>query len=178
MSLYTVTAGHSDTQPGNTWNGHREADLMLRLRHIVAAKLRADGHMVREDGRRGENLPLVSAQRLIDGSRLALELHTNGSTNPRAEGVEVVARPELKREAQAIAHAIGGVLQIPTRRVGGWWPMDELVRERGFTPGFANRGGLIVEVFFQSNPRELAKYLERHWLVAGAIARAVQEVAP
>ena len=178
MSLYTITAGHSSEEPGNTWNGHKEAALMLDLRYMVAAKLRSDGHMVREDGQRGENLPLVSAQRLIDGSRLALELHTNGSTNPRAEGVEVVALPEHKKAAQAIARAIGGVLQIPVRRVDGWWPMDELVRERKFTPGFARRGGLIVEVFFQSNPRELAVYLERKWLVASAIARAVQEVAP
>ncbi|MDO8903954.1 N-acetylmuramoyl-L-alanine amidase [Hydrogenophaga sp.] len=170
----TVTAGHGGTDPGNTWNGHHEAKLMMQLRHILAAKLRSEGHIVREDGGRGENWALSDAMRLIAGSTVALELHTNASTNQSATGVEVVSLPEHRELSQRVAHAIGSVLNIPTRRDKGWFPHAQCAAERGFEPGFSKRGGLIVEVFFQSNPEDLRKYLERYWLVASAIARAIQ----
>jgi N-acetylmuramoyl-L-alanine amidase len=169
----TVTAGHGGTDPGNTWNGHHEAKLMTELRHILAAKLRADGHQVREDGGLGENLALSDAVRLIAGADVALELHTNASDNQKATGVEVVALPERRELSQQIAHAIGSVLQIPTRRDKGWFPHAKCAAERGFEPGFSKRGGLIVEVFFQSNPDDLRKYLASNWLVASAIARVI-----
>jgi N-acetylmuramoyl-L-alanine amidase len=169
---FTVTAGHGGTDPGNTWNGQREADLMLELRHIVAIKLREQGHDVKEDGGRGENQTLARAISLIEGADLAMELHTNASANTTATGVEVVAAAGLAHQARAIAGAIGSVLQIPVRRDRGWFPLEQLARERGFTPGFARRGGLIVEVFFQSNADDLAKYQARKWLVASAIAKA------
>jgi N-acetylmuramoyl-L-alanine amidase len=169
----TVTAGHGGADPGNTWNGHQEAKLMMQLRHILAAKLRSDGHIVREDGGLGENWALSDATRLIAGSTVAIELHTNASTNPQATGVEVVSLPEHRELSQRVAHAIGSVLMIPTRRDKGWYPHADWTAEKGFQPGFSRRGGLIVEVFFQSNPEDLRKYLERFWLVASAIAAAL-----
>jgi N-acetylmuramoyl-L-alanine amidase len=169
--IITVTAGHGAADPGNTWGGQREADLMDELGHIVALKLRQAGFEVREDGPRGENWPLAKAMKLVDGSIVAVELHTNASSNTAAQGVEVVARGEHRELAQRLANAIGGVLQIPTRRDRGWLDVAQLQRERGFMPGFVRAGGLIVETFFQSNPRELAAYQERKWLVASAIAR-------
>lgn len=171
---FAVTAGHGAGDPGNTWNGQREADLMAELRFLVALKLRQAGHEVVEDGARGVNRPLAEAMQLIAGTDLALELHTNASSNTRATGVEVIAPADRREAAQAIALAIGGTLMIPARRDAGWYPLDQVARDRGFTPGFARRGGLIVEVFFQSNEEDLRKYQERTWLVAGAIARAAQ----
>lgn len=173
MKIITVTAGHGGTDPGNTWGGEREADLMRELRGIVALKLRGLGHEVREDGGRDENRPLSEAARLVAGSDVAIELHTNASQNVRAEGVEVVADVRHGELAQRLAHAIGGVLQIPVRRRVGWFDADELRAERGFYPGFVRAGGLIVETFFQSNPRELQAYRDRKWLVASAIARVL-----
>ena len=171
--IFTVTAGHSDREPGNTWGGVREADLMDELGHLVAMKLRQAGHTVHEDGGRGENWPLAEAIRLIQRADLAVELHTNANANRSASGVEVVSLPARRDEAQALALAIGGVLQIPVRRDDGWFSAEQLQRERGFMPGFCRHGGLIVETFFQSNPAELAVYRERYWLVAGAIARTM-----
>jgi N-acetylmuramoyl-L-alanine amidase len=174
---YTITAGHGGTDPGNTWNGYREAALMLELRHILASKLRADGHHVREDGARGENWGLADAMALIAGADAALELHTNASDNTAATGVEIVAQAPHAPLAQRLAHAIGGALQIPTRRHQGWYPHAQCAADRKFEPGFSRRGGLIVEVFFQSNPNDLRAYLERKWLVASAIARVLGEGA-
>lgn len=172
---FTVTAGHGSSEPGNTWGGLREADLMDELGHLVARKLIEGGHSAREDGPRGENWPLSAAVTLVNGADLAVELHTNGNENRTATGVEVVARAEHRDAAQAIAHAIGGVLQIPVRRTAGWYDAEQHRKDRGWKnqAAFVRAGGLIVEVFFQSNPGELATYLERRFPVATAIARAM-----
>jgi N-acetylmuramoyl-L-alanine amidase len=173
--VYTVTAGHSEAEPGNTWGGLREADLMLDLRHMVADKLRASGHLVREDGARGVNAALVRAIALIPGAHLAIELHTNASNNRSATGVEVVALPAQRAAAQRVAKAIADVLGIPLRRAAGWYDHHLIKPDRGFEPGFSRRGGLIVEVFFQSNPADLAAYQAKKWMVATAIAKALTE---
>lgn len=170
----TVTAGHGGSDPGNTWGGFHEADLMDELGHLVALKLRQAGFDVREDGPRGENWPLAKAVKLVAGSVVAIELHTNASTSPSATGVEVVATTDNRPLARSLANAIGGVLQIPVRRDGGWFDVMQLQRDRGFMPGFVRAGGLIVETFFQSNAAELARYQERKWLVASAIARELE----
>lgn len=172
---FALTAGHGGSDPGNTKGGEREADLMTDLRYMVAHKLRQEGHTVNEDGGHGENWPLPQAIRLISSCDLAVELHTNASENPTASGVEVVSLPIHRETSQRIASAIGKVLQIPVRRDAGWLSAYTVQKERGFLPGFTRFGGLIVEVFFQSNARDLATYKERKWLVASAIARAMQE---
>lgn len=169
----TITAGHGGDAPGNTWNGYTEGGLMLELRSITAGMLRAAGHQVREDGGLGVNWALSDSMRLIAGADVALELHTNASSNTSATGVEVVAQPQHKALAQRLAHAIGSVLAIPSRREYGWYAHALCAADRKFEPGFSRRGGLIVEVFFQSNKSDLRAYLDKRLLVASAIARVV-----
>lgn len=172
--LYTVTAGHGAHDPGNTANGCKEAELMLQLRYLVAKKIRDAGYKVNEDGVRGENWPLIEAIKLIPRSQLAVELHTNASTDPSAAGVEVIGLPHLRQRAQLIAASIAKVLGIPLRREAGFYDYNTA----GRTLGFCKAGGLIVEVFFQSNKRELELYQSKSWLVASAIAGAMTGPLP
>ena len=176
---FAVTAGHDDKDPGNTANGLREADLMLELRHLVAVRLRAMGHTVVEDGERGVNLPLSAAVRAAAGVDVALELHTNAVANPTAEGIEIVAPKRHRTLSQALAHAIGGVLMSPTRKDKGWYDPEQHRKDRGWNnqAAFVRADGIIIETFFQSNPRELAAYQGKYHLVASAIARVLNEYA-
>ena len=166
----TVTAGHSDTAPGACYFGLREADLMADLRNIVALKLRERGHTVRTDGEGRINKALAYAMAMIGGSDVAIELHTNAFFDPQATGVEVLALPRHRQIAQRLAAAIADVLGLPLRGDGGWRPQEE--SQHG-TLGFVRTGGMVVEVFFLSNPGDLAAYQDRKWLVASAIADAV-----
>jgi N-acetylmuramoyl-L-alanine amidase len=170
MKPYTVTAGHGGTDPGAVHHGHNERDLMTELRDIVAGKLRARGLTVRTDGARGINDPLANALHLIAGSSVAIELHTNASTNPEARGVEVISLPAQKAAAQRIAQGVAKVLNTRTRGDAGWIDQSQSARGR---LGFVNRGGLVVEVFFISNQQELAAYQALKWNVATAIVDAV-----
>lgn len=170
--IYTVTAGHGGSDPGAVANGVTEAELMVELRDIVAHKLRANGHTVRTDGDWRKNLPLPFALTLVPGSKVAIELHTNAHTNPAATGVEVVSMPDKAPLARRIARHIAHTLGLRVRGEGGW--IDQTKTARGRI-GFVRAGGLVVEVFFISNPSDLKAYEERKWLVGSAIVDALEE---
>jgi N-acetylmuramoyl-L-alanine amidase len=166
---FTITAGHGAGDPGAVAKtGETEAALMQELRNILASKMRAMGHAVKTDGAAWQNLPLVHAMTLVPGSHAALELHMNAASNPAATGVEVVSLPKDRELARTIARAIAHTLELPVRGAGGW--IDQSQTHRGRL-GFVRVGGLVVEVCFISNPQDLARYLDRKWLVASAIAR-------
>jgi N-acetylmuramoyl-L-alanine amidase len=172
--IITLTAGHSDTDPGACANGLREADLMEDLRNRVAAHLTGFGHEVRTDGSGAYNLPLREAIKLIEGSNLAVELHVNASDNPQATGVEVVALPAEKYRAQHIANAIAACLGLRLRGEKGW--IDQSATHRGKL-GFVSAGGVIVECFFLSNPDDLAAYQAKTEALAYTLAHAIEFAA-
>ena len=172
MKPYTVTAGHGGADPGAVYQGVAERDLMAELRDIVEHKLRAEGHTVRTDGGWRQNLPLPYAITLVPGSAAAIELHTNAFSNPAAAGVEVISLPKDRELARTIARRIAHTLEIPVRGAGGWIDQSQSARGR---LGFVRAGGLVVEVFFLSNPEEFAKYQARKWMVGSAIVKALTE---
>lgn len=169
---FLISAGHGGTDPGNTASGLREAELVLDLRNIVASKLRQEGHDVVTDGSPKENWILSRAMQLISG-RIAIELHTNASTITTARGVETLSLTKDKQLAQRISKYIATTLNTIVRADRGWLTPEAVKRDRGFYPGFVRQGGLIVEVFFQSNRTELATYQAKKWLVAQAIVDAL-----
>lgn len=172
MKKFTVTAGHGANDPGAVAADGKttEAALMTELRDIVAMKLKAMGHQVKTDGERWQNLPLVHALTLVPGADVAIELHMNAAENHAATGVEVISLPAQKDMARTIARRIAHTLEIPVRGQGGWIDQSQSARGR---LGFVRAGGLVVEVCFISNPSDVARYLDRKWLVAAAIAESL-----
>ena len=173
MSKFTITAGHSDTDPGAVANGLKEAALAVQLRDIVASKLRKLGHTVIEDGEDGKNQPLKTAISLIKGSDKAIEIHFNAAT-PTAKGVETIALPKDKILAQALSQTIARELGTSVRGEGGKGWIDQSQSHRGKL-GFINAGGLIIEVAFITNQLEMDAYQDKFWLVASAIANVLDQ---
>ena len=174
MAEFVITAGHSDVDPGAVGNGQTEAGIARELRNIVASKLRAMGHRVITDGEPASNKPLRDAIALIPQGRVAVELHCNAAASPAAGGVECISLPKDKLLSQRLSRAVARVLELRVRGDGGW--IDQSQSARGKL-GYVNAGGLILEVFFISNPAEMTLYQARKWLVAQAIADVLQEVA-
>ena len=80
--IIVLTAGHSNTDPGAVNGSDREADIAQDIRNIVASILRDDyGLTVRTDGEGKGNLPLREAVKLIRGSDVAIEFHTNAAAS-------------------------------------------------------------------------------------------------
>ena len=169
-----LTAGHSDYDPGAVGNGKTEAGIARELRNIVASKLRGVGERVITDGEPAVNKPLRDAIALIPQGRVAVELHCNAATSPAAGGVECISLPKDKLLSQRLSRAVARVLELRVRGDGGW--IDQSQSARGKL-GYVSAGGLILEVFFISNPQEMAVYQARKWLVAQAIADVLREVA-
>ena len=171
MASFVITAGHSNTDPGAVAKGRTEAAIVADLRNIVALKLRERGHIVTTDGAGTVNQPLPTAISLIRPGLVCVELHCNAAANSTAAGVETISMPRHKALSQRLSQAIAKVLETRVRGDKGW--IDQSQSARGKL-GFVSAGGLIVELFFISNPAELRMYDARKWLVATAIADTLE----
>ncbi|HGG9816156.1 TPA: N-acetylmuramoyl-L-alanine amidase, partial [Neisseria meningitidis] len=106
------------------------------------------GLTVRTDGEGKGNMPLRDAVKLIRGSDVAIEFHTNAAANKTATGIEALSTPKNKRWCQVLGKAVA--------KKTGW----KLRGEDGFKPdnagqhsrlAYAQAGGIVFEPFFISN---------------------------
>lgn len=171
--MILLSAGHSNADPGAVANGAKESDIAVEARNIVRQKLEAAGYLAVSDGSGKDNQPLAQAVRLISGKTLAVEFHCNAAVNPLAGGVECISLPSLRDESQKISAAIAGAMGIKMRGDNGW--IDQTKSARGRL-AFVAAGGIIVELFFLSNPAELKTWQDKKWLICQAIADAIKEI--
>lgn len=168
----TITAGHSNVDPGavNTLTKDREADIVIDMRNMVSAYLRKEGITVLTDGDNGINQPLNQAVKLVKSSSIAVEFHCNASSNPSAKGIEALSQVKDKVLAQALCKAVASVTGSSLRGTQGWQPEDAGQHSR---LAYVSAGGIILELFFISNPEELATWKDKKWLVAKAVAQVL-----
>ena len=168
----TVTAGHSNKDPGAVNGKFKEAELVSQFRNAVAYYLREAGIQYKTDGVGTLNQDLNSAIKLIKGSSVAVEFHMNAAASKQANGVETIALPKDKKLAQALSKAVADAFGSRLRGDKGW--IDQSQSARGKL-GFISNGGLIVELGFISNEAELAQFNARYWVAAKAVAKVLIE---
>ena len=167
----TLTAGHSNTDPGAVNGSDREADLAQDMRNIVASILRDDyGLTVKTDGEGKGNLPLREAVKLIRGSDVAIEFHTNASANKSATGIEALSTVKNKRWCQVLSRAVADTTGWKLRGDGGFKPDNAGQHSR---LAYAQAGGIVFEPFFISNDADLALFKATKWGICRAIATAI-----
>lgn len=167
LGFATITAGHSNTDPGAVNGKIKEADLVVNFRNAVTHYLREAGLQVKTDGTGTKNDPLSAAVKLITGSSVAVEFHMNAATSKQANGIETIALPKDKKLAQDLSKAVADALGSRLRGDNGWIDQSKSARGR---LAYVNAGGLIVELGFISNEDELARFNARYWLAAKAVA--------
>jgi len=163
----TITAGHSNVDPGAVNGKFKEAELVSQFRNAVAYYLREAGIQYKTDGIGTTNQNLNAAIKLIKGSSVAVEFHMNAASNKSAHGVETIALPKDKKLAQDLSKAVADALGSRLRGDNGW--IDQSQSARGKL-GFISNGGLIVELGFISNEAELAQFNAKYWSAAKAVA--------
>lgn len=174
MSVITVTAGHSNQDPGAVNGLFREADIAQEMRNMVALYLRQKDIAVKTDGEGKGNLPLPAAIKLISGSKAAVEFHCNAFPKPTAGGCEALSQPKDRALSQRLCKAVSDVMGIPTRGNDGGWKNEGSGQHSRL--GYVRNGGIILELFFISNPTELAVWQDKKWSVAKAVAEVLAEV--
>ena len=155
MALQTqtlfISAGHSISDPGATGNGLTEADVVLDFRDRLCDYL-ADKLVFGRDGQPGQNLPLRQACEMAKRHDVAVEFHCNAFSKPTATGVETLSDASGKRLGALLCHSMASVMGIDNRGAKG---EDSGQHSR---LAFVRAGGIIVELFFITNPNDLAAY--------------------
>lgn len=166
-----ITAGHSSTDPGAVNGKRTEAQIVQDMVKMVSVYLERAGIAFETDIVDGENQPLAKAIKVAKRNDIAMEFHCNAAASSKATGVEVLTGEKHKPLAQEVAKAIGSVLELTLRGDSGWKSEGSGQHSRlGF---ISTGGGLIVELFFISNPSDLAKWDAKKWLVAKAVAEVL-----
>ena len=168
----TVTAGHSNKDPGAVNGKFKEAELVSQFRNAVAYYLREAGIQYKTDGVGILNQDLNAAIKLIKGSSVAVEFHMNAAASKQANGIETIALPKDKKLAQDLSKAVADAFGSRLRGDNGW--IDQSQSARGKL-GFISNGGLIVELGFISNEEELFQFNARYWSAAKAVAKVLIE---
>ncbi|WP_111861112.1 N-acetylmuramoyl-L-alanine amidase [Acinetobacter sp. CFCC 10889] len=166
-SFVTVTAGHSNVDPGAVNGKYKESELATKFRNAVAHYLSEAGIAIKTDGVGSDNQNLNTAIKLIKGSDVAVEFHMNAAANKAAYGIETIALPRDKKLAQDLSKVVAKAFNSKLRGEAGW--IDQSQSARGKL-GFISNGGLIVELGFISNETELKTFNEKYWLAARDVA--------
>lgn len=162
-----IAAGHSDADPGAVANGFTEAEIVQPFREAVAFCLRQRGVKFETDGASQENQPLALAVKLAERHDVAAEFHCNAAASPQASGCEVLAMPDNMELAWKVSGAIAKTLGITNR---GAKPDDAGAHSR---LAFCRAGGLVVELFFLTNPQDLERFLDHRMAVAEEVAKVL-----
>jgi N-acetylmuramoyl-L-alanine amidase len=173
MAKVVITAGHSNTDPGAVNGNITEAEITTDMRTIVAYCLKDLGIDVITDGRGNDNQTLRQAIKLIKQGEVAIEFHCNAFHLPSAGGVEALAQPKDKVICQKLCEAVSDVMGIPVRGSAGGFKAENSGQHSRL--GYVREGGIILELFFISNPTELATYQAKKWLIAREIADVIAE---
>lgn len=188
MTLKSIflSAGHSTTDPGSTTEQEvscradgtmikvlrTEAEIATEFRNMCSFYLTRAGiaHTIDGDGP-NDNWPLQRAARAASNHALSLEFHTNAFHLPSATGVETLSQPKDFAFGAKLCETIASILDIRNR---GAKSEDSGQHNR---LAFVRSGGIIVELFFITNPFDLAAYDAKKWLVARAVASLIAEEA-
>ena len=172
MKIATITAGHSNSDPGAVNGSDRESEIAQDMRNIVAYYLKSKGVAIRTDGEGKGNFPLSEAVKLIKGSNIAVEFHCNAATSKSAKGVEALSQPKDKVISQKLCAAISSVMGNQLRGEKGWKPENPGQHSR---LAYVSNGGIILELFFISNDEELSIWKQKKWLIGKAVAEVLME---
>lgn len=171
MKKIVITAGHSNTDPGATNGLVTEADIVTDFRNLVAFYLKQAGVDFVVDGEGAENKPLREAVKLVSPNRLCVEFHCNAFSDPKATGVETLSHDHLKPVGTTLCEVVSRTLGIRNRGAKG-----ESSGQHSRL-AFVQAGGLILELFFITNPDDLERYLAKKWVLARGVAGTLIELA-
>lgn len=169
-----ISAGHSDTDPGAGAVGHgmTEADIVLEFRDLLAGALRHRGLVFDKDGEHGQNLPLRDAVGAAKSHDIAIEFHCNAFSNPAASGVETLSNRDRYPLGESLCNGIATVMGINNRGAKG-----EGSGQHSRLAFIRDGGGVIVELFFITNKKDLYTYIANRRRVVDAVADVLTDAA-
>jgi N-acetylmuramoyl-L-alanine amidase len=165
-----ISAGHSSSDPGAKGNGLSEADVVLEFRGLLAKELTERGIAFTQDGTKDQNLSLTEAIKMAKGKDIALEFHCNAFHKPSATGVETLSRIHHYDLGNRLNAIVSSTLGIPNRGAKG-----EASGQHSRLGFISKADGIIVELFFISNPKNVKSYQEKKQELASKVADLLEQ---
>nr|WP_300312783.1 N-acetylmuramoyl-L-alanine amidase [Halomonas sp.] len=170
MALQTktllISAGHSMSDPGASGNGLSEADIVLDFRDRLFDYLSGKVVLAR-DGKEGQNLPLSQACEMAKRHDVAVEFHCNAFSSPSATGVETLSDVSGKRLGAVLCNSLSSVMGISNRGAKGEGSGQHS------RLAFVRAGGIIVELFFITNPDDLRAFRDNLEALVAEVGRVL-----
>lgn len=167
-----ITAGHHNNDPGAVANGHKEADIVKRVRDKIVDelfKLEIDGIGIITD-KDDWDLKQTIAQIETTENSVCLDLHMDAA-GPNAHGTTVVipesATPFEKVEGAKLLKAVSNAAQTHPRRV---IPESQTARKIIGILRQEKGANFLCELGFITNNGDLGRILKNEDNIAKAIA--------
>lgn len=164
-----ISAGHSESDAGASreYDGRlwTEACIVLEFRDMVAKYLSEASIVFEMDGGVGENLPLTEAIKRAKDHDVAVEFHCNAFNTGHASGVETLSSESNMVLGGKLCEAVAASMGARNRGAKG-----EASGQHSRLGFISKGGGIILELFFITSPRDFNAYQDNKEAVAKAVA--------
>lgn len=170
-----LLAGHTpkgiNQDPGAVGNGHREADLTMELRDLIADKLRAMGYQVHEDNDTQRLQQVLDSINAYEND-IVFDIHFNAGGGTGVECIVPERSTELERElANKVNVMLSTMLRIKNRGVKG----EQLTARKRIAVMRENGINCLLETCFIDNKTDMVQYQLRKTEVATELALLIAE---
>ncbi|TCM68438.1 N-acetylmuramoyl-L-alanine amidase [Acinetobacter calcoaceticus] len=114
---------------------------------------------------------LGQAIKVISGAAIAVEFHCNAFGTATAGGTEALAQVKDKAVSKNLCAEVTQHLGNKVRGADGGWKGEGSGQHSRLS--YVRNGGDILELFFISNPVELAAWDAKKWLIAKSVAQVL-----
>lgn len=175
MRKLFLIAGHGGKDPGAVSGSYIERDLAIELRFLVNNELRKLNIISNMDA--NENY-LAQTLSWLKGKFTAkdviIDIHWNASSNPTANGTEVIIPEMFSQYERSFAEALASTIASIGFKNRGVKPETDTARKKLaiMRPSAEN---ILIEVCFISNAQDMLLYQRSKQLLAKKLAYIIRE---
>lgn len=175
MRKLFLIAGHGGKDPGAISGSYIERDLAIELRFLINNELRRLNIVPNMDA--NENylaLTLSWLRGKLSAKDVIIDIHWNASSNPAANGTEVIVPESSSQYENTFANAIASTIASIGFKNRGVKPETDTARKKlGIMRPTAEN--ILIEVCFISNTQDMLLYQKSKQILAKKLAYIIKD---
>lgn len=175
MRKLFLIAGHGGKDPGAVSGSYIERDLAIELRFLVSNELRRLNIIPNMDANENYLSQTLSWLRGKLGAKdVIIDIHWNASSNPTANGTEVIVPEIASQYENEFANALASTIASIGFKNRGVKPETDTARKKLaiMRPSAEN---ILIEVCFISNAQDMLLYQKSKQILAKKLAYIIRE---
>lgn len=175
MRKLFLIAGHGGKDPGAVSGSYIERDLAIELRFLINNELRKLNVIPNMDA--NDNylaLTLSWLRGKLNAKDVIIDIHWNASSNPTANGTEVIVPEVASQYENEFANALASAIASIGFKNRGVKPETDTARKKLaiMRPTAEN---ILIEVCFISNAQDMLLYQKSKQILAKKLAYVIRE---